>query len=119
MPEITKRDDAFVVIAEFEVAPDCLGAFLKLACDDARHSVVDEPGCRQFDIIRPEMLPNDVLFYEVYESREAFDAHLTTPHFARFRDGWATLAVTERLVRFGHRPILSPSIREVLDVSDI
>jgi quinol monooxygenase YgiN len=113
MPEINKKDDAFVVIAEFEVAPDCLGAFLELAGDDASHSVVDEPGCRQFDIIRPEAAPNDVLFYEVYDSREAFDAHRTTPHFARFHDGWATLAVTERLVRFCHRPILSLSIREI------
>ena len=42
----------FVVIPEFVVKPDCIGAFLALAKDDASHSVADEPGCRQFDIVQ-------------------------------------------------------------------
>ena len=43
--------DAFVVIAEFRVKPDAMEAFLAAAADDARHSVADEPGCRQFDVV--------------------------------------------------------------------
>jgi quinol monooxygenase YgiN len=45
---------AFVVIAEFVVKPDCIDAFLALARDDASHSVADEPGCRQFDVVQME-----------------------------------------------------------------
>ncbi len=47
---------AFVVIPEFVVKPDCLDAFLALARDDARHSLADEPGCRQFDIVQMDGL---------------------------------------------------------------
>ena len=48
---------AFVVIPEFVVKPDCIDAFLALAQDDASHSVADEAGCRQFDVVQMEGAP--------------------------------------------------------------
>jgi quinol monooxygenase YgiN len=93
----------FVVIPEFQVRPGCMEAFLAAAVDDARHSVADEPGCRQFDILRPEGSRDLVVFYEVYDSRAAFDVHLATPHLARFREAFPPLVVEERPVRFAKR----------------
>ena len=93
----------FVVIAEFEVKAECLRDFLALAHDDARHSLADESGCRQFDIVEIEGTPARVLFYEVYDDRAAFDTHLQTPHLARFRAGFPALIVEQRTVRFGSR----------------
>lgn len=95
--------EPFVVIAEFRVKPGAMDAFLAAAQDDASHSLADEPGCRQFDVVRPEGEGDAVLFYEVYDSRAAFDAHLETPHLARFRDAFPALIVEERPVRFGAR----------------
>ncbi|WP_238533984.1 putative quinol monooxygenase [Herbaspirillum lusitanum] len=91
---------AFVVIAEFEVKSAGMADFLALAHDDARHSVADEAGCRQFDVVR---FPGSsrVLFYEVYDDREAFDLHLETPHLARFRAGFPACIERELPVRFG------------------
>ncbi len=97
------KSAAFVVIPEFVVKPDCLDAFLALARDDACHSLADEPGCRQFDVVQMEGAPHHVLFYEVYDSRAAFDIHLQTPHLARFREGFPALVVEERPVRFARR----------------
>lgn len=94
---------AFVVIAEFQVKPGKMPAFLDVARDDAKHSVADEPGCRQFDVICPEGSDDTVVFYEVYDSRADFDAHLETPHLARFRDAFPPLIVEERPVRFATR----------------
>jgi quinol monooxygenase YgiN len=91
---------AFVVIPEFVVKPDRIGAFLALAREDASRSLADEPGCRQFDIVQMEGAPHHVLFYEVYDSQAAFEAHLRTPHLARFREGFPPLASEERPVRF-------------------
>lgn len=82
----------FVVIAEFQVRPDCLDAFLALARDDARQSLLTEPGCRRFDVTVAEGGDGRVLFYEIYDDRAAFDAHLGTPHLARFREGFPALA---------------------------
>jgi len=91
---------AFVVIAQFRVKPAMLPAFLDAARDDARHSVADEPGCRQFDVVQLEGSDDTVFFYEVYDSRAAFDAHLETPHLARFREIFPPLVAEELPVRF-------------------
>src|SRR5215213_8342810 len=95
MDERSGKEDPFVVIAEFAVKPERLGEFLALAADDARCSTADEPGCRQFDVVSPQVDPNTVLFYEVYDSPEAFRAHLETPHLARFREGFPGLIMEE------------------------
>ncbi|WP_407192786.1 putative quinol monooxygenase [Bradyrhizobium sp. STM 3566] len=93
----------FVVIAEFEVKPGAMPDFLALAHDDARCSVADEPGCRAFEVAVTQDALETVVFYEVYDDRAAFDAHLKTPHLARFRAGFPALIVTERAVRFLER----------------
>lgn len=91
--------DAFVVIAEFVVKEGMLDAFLGHALDDARHSVADEPGCLQFDVLRTGEGTNGVVFYEVYTSQQAFDDHLATPHVARFRAILSDHVAAERPVR--------------------
>ena len=100
---MNKQQQAYVVIAEFRVKPGAMAAFLAAAEDDARHSVADEPGCRQFDVVRQDGEGDTVVFYEVYDDRAAFDAHLGTPHLARFREAFPPLVVEQRPVRFGKR----------------
>ena len=94
---------AFVVIAEFLVKPGVMAAFLDAAREDAAQSMTKEQGCRQFDLIQLETLNNTVLFYEVYDSREAFNAHLKTLHLANFRKAFPPLVVAEKQVRFADR----------------
>ena len=105
MPELQSAQSlaTFVVIAEFIVKEGRLDDFLAHAFDDARHSLADEPGCLQFDVLRVPDVPNGVLFYEVYRSREAFDAHLTTAHVGRFRSILQEHVETERPVRMLER----------------
>ena len=94
---------AFVVIPEFQVKPGRMEDFLEAAAADARHSLEDEPGCLQFDVVRSESETDRVVFYEVYESRAAFDAHLETSHLARFREAFPPLIVAEKPVCFAER----------------
>lgn len=84
---------AFVVIAEFSVTGEKLSEFLAAARADATASLRDEPGCLQFDVSVEGDGAHRVVFYEVYASRAAFDAHLATPHVAAFR---AALALVEK-----------------------
>jgi quinol monooxygenase YgiN len=93
----------FVVIAEFQVKQGCMAAFLEAAGKDASESVAKEPGCRQFDIVLPETARNNVLFYEIYDDRKAFDAHLLTPHLAAFQLAFPSLIEKQIPVRFGSR----------------
>lgn len=104
-----RASSAFVVIAEFVVKPGCMDAFLMHAFDDARHSLAQEPGCLQFDVVYVPEILNGVLFYEVYRSRQAFDDHLATVHVERFRSILADHVETERPVRMLERLSL-PSV---------
>ena len=93
----------FVVIPEFKAPAGTLTAFLEAAQDDSFHSLRDEAGCRQFDVVQPEGDADVVIFYEVYDDRPAFEAHLTTPHLKRFQAAMKRLGVLETKVRFAYR----------------
>jgi quinol monooxygenase YgiN len=90
---------AYVVVAELTVPADRLEAFIAQSLDDARDSVAHEPGCRQFEVHVPVDGAPTVVLYEVYDDRAAFEAHLTTPHFERWRDA-AQDWITDRRVQF-------------------
>jgi quinol monooxygenase YgiN len=49
----------------------------------SRHTAATraEPGCRDFVALRGVEDPDSFVLYERYASREAFDAHLASPHF--------------------------------------
>lgn len=96
---MTTGQGAFVIVAEFEVAPDAVEAFVAAAIEDASASVAREPGCRQFDVTRSSEEPNRIVLYEVYDSAAAFDAHLAMPHLAAFRDRIEPLVISRRVQR--------------------
>ena len=74
----------FVLIVELEFKPEDADRFHALIAENARQSVANEPGCLQFDVMRPEDGAARVLLYEVYADRAAFDAHVKMPHVAAF-----------------------------------
>ncbi len=74
----------YVVIVEFDIRPEQFSAFLPLMIENARASRQLEPGCRQFDVCTDPSRPNNVLLYEVYDDRPAFDDHRASDHFKRF-----------------------------------
>jgi autoinducer 2-degrading protein len=58
--------------------------FRRLIAENARASVRDEPGCRQFDVVIPQGAADRIVLYEIYDDAAAFDAHRKTSHFAAF-----------------------------------
>lgn len=100
---------SYIVIAQFRVKPSCVKDFLALAQDDAKHSVEDEAGCLEFDVNISQAEMSTVLFYEVYQSRAAFEAHLKTPHLERFREGFPPLIEEELPVHFLDRDFSAKS----------
>lgn len=77
---------SYVVIPSFAVPSENVEAFLAAAREDAERSLADEEGCLQFDVVLDRSkTPANVVFYEVYRDKNAFDAHLETPHLIAFR----------------------------------
>ena len=75
----------FVLIVEFQVKPECLDKFNQAIAINAKASVAEEPGCRQFDVLHNQDDPNHVVLYEVYDSEAAFsDDHMKRKHTQTF-----------------------------------
>ena len=76
----------YVLVVTIDIKPEFKGAFITEILEDARGSVRNEPGCVRFDVIQDEKEPNRIYLYEVYSDRVAFDFHMTTPHFLKWKD---------------------------------
>jgi len=74
----------FVLVVEFQVKPESLARFNEQIAVNAQASVAKEPGCRQFDVLRAIDDPCRVMLYEVYDSEDAFKAHLDQAHTKTF-----------------------------------
>jgi autoinducer 2-degrading protein len=75
----------FGLTVTFRLKPGCAADFLPLTRANAAASLRDEPGCLRFDVLVPEGGDGvEVFLYEVYADAEAFDLHLSAPHFRAF-----------------------------------
>jgi quinol monooxygenase YgiN len=87
----------YVIMVDFRLKPGCQAAFRRLIDENARASVREEPGCRQFDVLEPMKEKDRVVLYEIYDDRAAFELHLKSAHFAAFDSASAPL-VAEKIV---------------------
>jgi quinol monooxygenase YgiN len=71
-------------MVDFRLKPGTFERFRSLIVENARASVRDEPGCRQFDVVTPIGEADRVVLYEIYDDAAAFEVHKRTPHFAAF-----------------------------------
>jgi quinol monooxygenase YgiN len=45
-----------------------------------------DPGVVRFEVLQQDGHPNHFTIYEVWQSRQAFEAHLAAPHSKKFRE---------------------------------
>lgn len=86
----------YVVTVLFETPLVNADAFREAVLQQAQTSLRAEPDCHQFDVSeRSDESEGTASFflYEKYRTRDAFDAHLATPHFHDFDQrvsGWVS-----------------------------
>ncbi len=75
----------FALIVRFELRDvESAGAFDRLVSETVPEIRVKEPGTVVYAVHPVEGAPLARVFYELYESREAFEAHEAAPHTRRF-----------------------------------
>lgn len=74
----------FAVVVTFQIRPEHLETFMPLMLENARTSLREEVGCRQFDVATDPETPGEVFLYETYDDKAAFQIHLASTHFTRF-----------------------------------
>jgi autoinducer 2-degrading protein len=71
----------YILMVRLKVKEDRIDDFISTSIGDAKGSVMNEPGCRRFDIIQAANDPTSFAFCEVYNDETAFKAHGETEHF--------------------------------------
>jgi len=100
-------ENAIFRIAEIEVKPEHLDAYLAAAGDVGATSVREEPGVLCIFPMQDAERPTSIRIVEIYRDEAAYKAHLATPHFLRYKTGTPHMIESLRLAPM--RP-LDPSI---------
>ncbi|MFN4209462.1 MAG: putative quinol monooxygenase [Devosia sp.] len=91
-------DDRMVRIAEIEVHPDQLDAYNLLLAEEIAASVEREPGVLMLHAVAHSDAPHYIRILEVYASQAAYQSHIQTPHFLKYKLGTADMVTALRLI---------------------
>ena len=74
-----------VRMAELEIDPDMLDAYRALLTEEIEASVRLEVGVLSLSAVSIRDAPNRIRILEVYSDQQAYEAHLRTPHFLKYK----------------------------------
>lgn len=98
------RADPMVRIAELEIDPAHLDAYKAILAEEQEASVRLEPGVLMLHSVSIADDPTQIRLLEVYASRSAYEAHIRTPHFLKYKTSTKKMVRSLRLI--DTRPIL-------------
>jgi quinol monooxygenase YgiN len=85
-------------MAELEIDPATLEAYRALLTEEIEASVALEDGVLSLNAVSIRDHPNKVRILEVYANREAYEAHLQTPHFLKYKTETAGMVTALTLI---------------------
>lgn len=88
----------YVRIAELGIDPGYLAEYKAILAKEQEASVRDEPGVVMLHSVALKDQPNQIRLLEVYASRDAYEAHIKSPHFLRYKESTAKMVISLKLV---------------------
>ena len=85
-------------IAELEIDPNQIDAYNTVLSEEIEASVRIEPGVLFFYALSIKGSPDKVHVIEGYADHGAYEAHLTTPHFLKYKTHTADMVRSLRLI---------------------
>ena len=92
------RPNRYVRIAELEIDPAQAEAFAAAAREVGQASVRSEDGCLALYAVAEKDNPGRVRVFEIYRDPPAYQAHLQTPHFKKFRATTDAMVKSRKLI---------------------
>lgn len=87
-----------VRIAELEIDPDQLDAYKALLTEEIDSSVRLEPGVLFLNAVAIKGSPEKLRLLEGYVDQAAYEAHLATPHFRKYKAATAGMVKALHLI---------------------
>lgn len=95
---LTVPDKPIVRIAEVEIDPAQIEEYKTYLREEIAASVAREPGVLSLSAVAIAGQPASIRLLEVYASDAAYQAHLRTPHFLKYKQGTADMVRSLRLI---------------------
>lgn len=78
-------EQPLVRIAELEIDPSQLEAYRDALKEEIATSIRVEPGVRTLYAVAVKEHPTQIRIFETYANHAAYEAHLQTPHFKKYK----------------------------------
>jgi len=92
------QSERVVRIAELEIDPAQLDAYKAALREEIEQSINLEPGVLTLYAVAVKEHPNQIRLFEIYASAAAYQAHLQSPHFRKYKAGTAGMVRSLRLI---------------------
>jgi quinol monooxygenase YgiN len=88
----------YIRLAELEIEPTQMKSFSLAVKEGVEAAVSVEPGVLALYVVHEKDQPNRVRVFEMYTDEAAYQTHLQTPHFRKFRDTTDKMVKSRRLL---------------------
>lgn len=95
--------DGIVRLSKIEVYPEHLEEYMKYASEVGEVSLRTEPGVLTMYAMSEKDNPCRVTILETYANREAYEKHIASPHFRKYKEG--TLHMVKSLTLSDQTPV--------------
>ncbi|SCX06715.1 Antibiotic biosynthesis monooxygenase [Agrobacterium sp. DSM 25558] len=96
--------DLVVRMADIEIDPRHLDTYRHLLAEEIEASVTMEEGVISLNAVAIKDCPEKIRILEIYASPAAYEAHLQTPHFLKYKT--ATAAMVRSLTLIDVEPVI-------------
>src|SRR3954471_20365195 len=94
-----QEPNQIVQLAKLEVDPAQLDAYKAALKQGVETALRVEPGVLRLDAMADKENPAHITLVEIYADEEAYQAHLQTPHFLKYKAGTKEMVKSLELVR--------------------
>ena len=93
-----QTDELMIRIAELEIDSSYLEEYNNILQEESRASVQLEPGVIAIFPMYQKQDPTQIRILEIYANREAYESHLKTPHFLKYKSSTLKMVKSLKLV---------------------
>lgn len=88
----------YIRLADLEIDPAQLPQFTAAIREGIAAAIRSEPDVLALYAVAEQERPNRIRVFEMYTSVHAYQQHLQTPHFIKFRDATASMTLSKTLL---------------------
>ena len=95
---MTAQNEMMVRIAEIEIDSNFLKEYIEILQEESSASIKLEPGVISIFPMFQKDNPTQIRLLEIYANKEAYESHLKTPHFQKYKTTTLKMVKSLRLI---------------------